>query len=65
MYLDDEKFEIMYRNIEEIHDNLIKNDVTYEGICGMEAALNKVKSMFGKDISVQKALEELDIIKRM
>lgn len=65
MYFDDEKFEIMYRNIEEIHDSLIKNGISYEGLSGMEEALNKVESMFGKDITIEKALYELDLIKRM
>ena len=65
MYFDDEKIEIMYRNIEEIHDKLIKNGLTYEGLSGMEEALEKVGSMFGKDITIEKALYELDLIKRM
>lgn len=65
MYLDDERLEIMYNNIEEIHHALIKNGITYEGIEGMTEALNKVKSMFGPDITVDKALYELDLIKRI
>ena len=65
MHFDDEKFEIMYNNIEDIHNTLIKNEVSYSGLCGMEEALKKVQSMFGEDITVNKALYELDLIKRM
>lgn len=64
MYFDDEKFEIMYNNIEEIHNCLIKNGISYEGLSGIEDALKKVQSMFG-DITIEKALYELDLIKRM
>lgn len=65
MHFDDEKFEIMYNNIKDIHNTLIKNEVSYSGLCGMEEALKKVQSMFGEDITVNKALYELDLIKRM
>lgn len=65
MYLDDEKFEIMFNNIEEIHNTLIKNEISYSGLCGMEEALKKVESMFGEETTIKQALYELDLIKRM
>lgn len=65
MHFDDEKFEIMYNNIEEIHNTLIKNEVSYSGLCGMEEALKKVESMFGEDTTIKQAIYELDLIKRM
>jgi len=65
MHFDDEKFEIMYNNIEDIHNTLIKNEVSYSGLCGMEEALKKVESMFGEDTTIKQAIYELDLIKRM
>ncbi len=37
----------------------------YEGLQGMEQALIKCSNLFGKQVTLEKALLELDIIKRI